>query len=242
MKKSFIAVFTVALCFLIGCLAGCAPKGSTDESTKLSAPYAAEDMETVLFTDAEKALTLDVSDNQHLKSLLLATEYYEYEPSQNDSKDAKYILSLHDREIRIYVGGVVRFIFTDAERQEKTAVVLNNEFAYLDTIAEGGAVAFNGYTATQNIKVYDAENVGGEITEKDVFLESLQGLRFVRLNNKAHYQTGAATYTLQIGNDEIAVYHKFVTLNGDLYIIHQGNFEFLKDLKFSSSSDWLPWL
>ena len=254
MKKRFIAVFIMTLCCSTCCLAGCASKVDSTESsqepsntpTKISAPYAAADLETVLFTDAEKALTLDISDNQHLTSLLLSVEYYE--PDQKAEPDisqenASYILSLRNVELEIYADDLVRFTPKNgADGGTETAVVLQDEFAYLDTIIEGGAVAFDGYNATQTIKAYNAQNAVSEVTEKESFLESLQALRFVKLQNKAHYQTGAATYTVQIDSDKITVYQKFVEVNGELYSIYQGDFDFLGALQYSFSSDGAGWM
>ena len=100
-------------------------------------------------------------------------------------------------------------------------------------------VAFDGYTEEQTIKVFDAQNKGGEVAQKKEFLEKLQGLRFIKLNDKANYETGDLRYTIILGADKLSVYADFVVLNNDLYLISQGNFEFLKDVEVSVE---LPWL
>jgi len=100
----------------------------------------------------------------------------------------------------------------------------------------------DGYTAAHNIEVLNAENKGGAVKDKEDFLNKLQNVRLIKLNDKAHYQTGAVKYTLQMGNDEIVVYENHVMWKGQLYTIYQGSFDFLADVEYSSSSGWLPWL
>ena len=229
----------------MGCLTGCAAELEGGELTKLYAPYYEEDLETIWFTDTEKSLILDMSANTYLKTLLLETEYYEYEydPSQSETGKANYTLILQDLELEIYAGGVVRFVYADGGEEEASmAVVLKNEFAYLESMIDGGEVAFDEYTAEQTIKVDNSVNTGLVIAEKESFLESLQELRFVKLKDKEHYQTGEVAYTVQIDDDTILVYENFASVNGALYMLSQGEFDFLKDLPFGFSSENLPWL
>jgi hypothetical protein len=267
MKKILIAFTIATLCCLASCAGGenstgalssensqqvSTPNGEVsvpndseeieipEGYTKMTAPYTAEDLQTVLFTDVEKVLTVEMSDNTRLQSLLLGAEYYtQAEP--NGEFTAKYILALQGVELQIGTNGEVCFL--SADETEQKAVVLNEEFAYLDTLIDGNALSFDGYTATQNIQVYNDKNAEGTISNKAEFLQSLQSVRFVKLNNKADYQTGTKNYTVKIDNDEIGVYAKYVTLNGELYAIYEGSFGFLQDIQFSKiESGELPWL
>lgn len=260
MKKLLIAFLLVALCSFTGCAGGenstenSVPESSQEVSTpnssekneiptgftKIVTPYTAEQAETVLFTDVEKALTVDVSENAHLQTLLLGVEYYT-QAEQSGEFTPKYVLTVQDLEIEIGANGEVCFLFADKTKQK--AVVLNDAFAYLDTLIDGNVVSFAGYTDAQTVQVYNDKNAEGTISNKAEFLQSLQGVRFVKLNNKADYQTGAKNYTIKIGSDEIAVYAKYVTLNGELYAIYEGSFGFLQDIQFNKiESGELPWL
>lgn len=260
MRKILIAVLLAALCCLASCSWGensnstLAPDNSQEDSTpnnseeieipegftKITTPYTEANVQTILFTDTEKVLTVDVSGNARLQSLLLGVEYYT-QAEQSGEINAKYVLTLQGVELQIGANGEVCFLFEDETEQK--AVVLNNEFAYLDALINGGAVSFDGYTATQNVQVYNDKNAEGTISNKAEFLQNLQSVRFVKLNNKADYQTGAKIYTVKIDNEEIAVYAKYVTLNGNLYAIYEGGFEFLKNMKFDKvESGELPWL
>ena len=248
MKKKLIAVCIATLCCLTGCQNGGESSSSSDrpnDFVKMTTPYGAEDLQTVLFTDENKDLTVNVSDNQHLKSLLLSVEYYEVpEHSQENAlADVQYTLTLANMELQIAQEGVVGFV-TDSETT--TALVVRDEFAYLATILGGDVISMDGYTATQTVEVTNAENKQGEITDKTAFLQSLSALRFVKLNNKAHYAIGDKGYTIKIDNDEIFVYQKYVVIGEELYLLCQGNFEFLGGITFGSSSTssggWLPWI
>ena len=89
------------------------------------------------------------------------------------------------------------------------------------------------------IKVFNSKNEGGEVVVKEEFLESLQGLRFVKLNNKAHYETGALKYTVTLGEDKLSVYEEFVVVKDELYIVSKGSFGFLKDVEVLLEWPWL---
>lgn len=214
-----------------------------EDSLQITTPYSAENLKTVFFTDTEKALTVDVSKNTHLQTLLLGVKYYKpeaIEAPQPAQIEVKYTLSLQGMDLQIGADGVVCFLFEDGTKQN--AVVLQNEFAYLETLIEGNVFSFNGYTTGQTVQVFNSGNAEGTIADKQAFLDALKGMRFVKLNNKEHYQIGSKGYTIRIDEEEIAVYKKHVVFNGDLYVVYEGDFDFLKDIKFDASSGWLPWL
>jgi len=255
MKKSLSSIILAVMC----CLAACSPKEqannesssySSQESqsvqipqgwTKIPAPYMAENLIQLSFIDVEKTLTVDMSANSYLQNLLLGVEYYvDASAEQVDLTEVKYILSMRGMQVQIGASGAVCFLFDDETK--KQASVLKDEFSYLDTLTDGKVLSVDGYTAAHNIEVLNAENKGGAVKDKEDFLNKLQNVRLIKLNDKAHYQTGAVKYTLQMGNDEIVVYENHVMWKGQLYTIYQGSFDFLADVEYSSSSGWLPWL
>ena len=247
MKKIWIAVCMAALC----CFAGCQGGGESSSSDKpsdfieMATPYTAEDLQTILFTDENKDLTINVSDNQHLKDLLLSVQYYEVpqHSQKNGLEDVQYTLAFADIELQVGQDGFVGFV---TESETTAALAVRDEFAYLATILGGDITSFDGYAAAQSVEVYNAKNEKGEISDKAAFLQNVTALRFVKLNNKAHYAIGNKGYVIKVDNDEISVYEKYVVIGEELYLLYQGDFEFLKGITFDSSTNssggWLPWI
>ena len=73
MKKRFIVLLMASLLCLAGCNTGGGASSSSDSSSssapggpleyqEITAPYTAEDLETVTFKDVAKDLTIDVSE------------------------------------------------------------------------------------------------------------------------------------------------------------------------------------
>lgn len=249
MKKSLIAIIIALSCCFVGCKGGETPQSGANSQTSqveqssqikvnASAPYKAENLQKMVLTDVSRDLTVDVSENTHLKAFLAEVEYYTRE--EGETGEAKYILALKDMDLRVSESGALSFV---AEGEVVASLIASDDiFSYLDTLLEGGMYALNGYTTAQTVQVFNSSNAEAEITNKEAFLENLQGVGLIKLMSKTHYQIGEKCYTIKIDNDEIAVYEKYVTVNGNLYGICHGNFNFLKVLKFNVSSGELPWL
>lgn len=277
MKKFFIVMLLSALCCFVACEAKQPSDGAqssqgtqesqnsqgsqdsqgsqgsqggqgSQDSTIITTPYTAENLAVVFFTDTEKGLMVDVSENTHLQALLLGMEYHTPQGDATpDVEETKHVLFLQgtEEEVALQIGeeGAVCFVFEDGSKQRAT--VLKNEFSYLDTLIDGDVAAFEGYTTSHNIRVYNTNNEGGVVKDKAAFLQKLQDVRIIKLTNQAHYQLGEKTYTVHLGRDQLLVYQKYVIYKEELYIIHQGGFGFLQEIEFTSSTDssgWLPWV
>ncbi len=248
MKRILIAVLVaLSFCFA-GCDSGKKPQSEVNSTAQVeqssqikvsaSAPYKGESLQKMVLMDVSRELTVDVSGNNHLKTFLAEVEYFTHE--EGEMGEVKYILALKDMDLRVMEGGVLNFV---AEGEVIASLTASDDvFSYLDTLFEGGMYALNGYTADQTVQVFNGSNAEAELTDKEGFLTNLQGVTLIKLTNKAHYETGDATYTIKIGDDIIVVYEVYVTVNGNLYGVCQGNFNFLKVLKFNVSSGELPWL
>ena len=234
MKKLSIVALLASLCCVTAC--------NTTEPTKLETPYLNTELGEILFTDVQKSLTVDISENEYLRELLQTVTYYDYEQTQADvpAVQVGYVITLQTMEIQICSDNVLRFVYED--ESEEFAFVQNNEFAFCATTLGSGVVAFDGYSAEQKITVKNASKASAEELDNEALVEELSELRFVKLGNAEHYEIGDLLYTITIGTDEIVVYNNYVMKNGALYRIYEGNFDFLSDLKFSASSGWLPWL
>ena len=241
MKKAFIAIIVALSCCFVGCnggkksLSGVNFTSQVEQSSQIkvsaSAPYKAENLQKMVLTDVSMDLTVDVSENTHLKTFLAEVEYYTRE--EGDVGEVKYILALKDMDLRVMEGGALNFV---AEGEVIASLTASDDvYSYLDTLFEGGMYALNGYTADQTVQVFNGSNAEAELTDKEGFLTNLQGVGLIKLMSKTHYQIGEKCYTIKIDNDEIAVYEKYVTVNGSLYGICQGDFNFLKSLKFNEA-------
>ena len=224
---------------------GCAVEndGSSEpalENTTLSKPYETKDLEQIIFHNFAKGLTVDMSKNQALKGALLEAEYYEYTLEEKPT-EARFSLALKGVEMEIYEGGVVCFAKENGG-ETLYATVKNNEFALLETAFVGEAICFDGFTSAHSIKVFDEAGKGGEITGKEGFLEKWNALRFWKVSNKADYQMGESEYSLKLGKSEYAVHGNGLVFDGELYLLCEGNFDFLKEVELSDGSGFLPWI
>ena len=241
--KRFSALILSMLCIFFG-FAGCGDKTPEQEPQKIQTPYKEEDLETMLFYEKERGVTVDISANGYLKELLLGVEYYAAgAPScvqgAGDLQEPLFVLTLGEKTVEVYSKVSVCFVVGGAE---EWAAALNGELEYLTAVLVGEERALDGYAEADEIGVKNAEGASGTVTDKAKFLENLGAVGIVKLGNKENYTLGAGEYTLQIGADELIVYQKYVVVNGDLYGVTQGNFDFLKGLNYGSSSGWLPWL
>lgn len=217
--------------------------GDGQDGDKLIPPYQQANLASVVFTDCAKSITVDVSANTYLQELLLGTEYfndYADHVEINPDAPALYTLDLQDVSLSVYEQSCVKFNLSDGS--VITAWTADGALDYLATIIDGGATGFTNYSTAQTLEILNAKRVKGEITDKAAFLDNLTTVRLVKLGNPSHYQIGDLGYTIKADTDEIKIYQKFVTVNGELYAIYQGNFEFLKSITFKADSGWLPWV
>ena len=105
-----------------------------------------------------------------------------------------------------------------------------------DTDTENEPITLDKYTETQKIEVKNAGNLTASITDKTAFLQNLQSVSLLKLADKTQYQTGDKLYTIKIDNDIIVIYAQYVTVNEDLYKIHEGSFGFLGEFQY-----WFDW-
>lgn len=245
MNKRYLTIGIAALCLAASCFVGCAPETEQSVGEKIPAPYTEADLETVTFYDKTLGVTVGVSDNTSLSELLLSVEYYA--PSQvlgagTDILQPNYVLSIGDTLLNVYSASSIGFLVDDGATETR-AVTKGKEFSYVETLLGSGAVSFENYSSAKTVEVFDTKNDGGELSNKSDFLENLQRLKFVKLHHKADYAIGEKAYTVKIDEEELLFYEKYAVVRGELYILYEGNFEFFKTLKYSSSSSgWLPWI
>lgn len=240
MKNNFLILLLIFGLFIIS---GC--RVVDDEPNvkpqEISINYSENDLKNVSLSINDLDITLDLSGNSYLKTLLLSIKLYkdnEYDSSVE--RTSKYVLSFNNYEFTIYDDETICYI--DGEGEYDFLYTLNNEFKYLDTLYEKEILDFNKYTDSVSIKVFNSSNDSVEITEKNDFLSNLRQVKYFKLLNKEYYDLGNLKYKIQIDEEVINIYNKYIIINDNLYIVLDGDFTFLNNLKFSSSSGWLPWL
>ena len=238
-NKILITLILIASLFICGCDDNQQVNNNQKEEVVIT--YTESALNNVSLTINDLDITLDFSNNSYLKSLLLSVKLYKNADNSNlVNRTSKYVLSFDNYEFTIYDNKTICYIDNDKEYDYLTFE--NNEFDYLDNLFDGSSLDFNNYTEEETIKVVNSKNDSKEISEKTEFLNNLKQVKCLKLSNIEHYQLGDLKYQILVSNDVIKVYGKFVTINENLYIVTEGNFEFLNNIKFSSSSDWLPWI
>ena len=232
MKKKTIILFVLVGLLLI---CSCGPQNPKE----INLTYTENDFENISLYINDLDLTLDLSNDQELKDLLLSLKLYKNNSTVTVDQTSEYVLSFGNYEFTIYSYKGVNYIDND---NEFDAMVLNDEFNYLDELFEYENLNFNNYLQAEKIKVFNSKNDSAEITDKVDFLEKLTAISYIKLNKKEIFNLGDLTYKIEIDNETINIYDKYLVIGENLYILVEGNFSFLSSLKFSSSSGWLPWI
>ncbi len=198
--------------------------------------YTEDDLKDILFTIIDTEVTYDLSKNTYLKQLLLTTKYYSWEDNnQNSNYTSKYELQCGEYTLTINTDKTITY-------NDNNLFVLNNELDYLDNLFVGEVLDFNKYTENQTIEVKNSKNETGEITDKKVFLEQLQNVKYIKVSNKDHYEELTINFTIKIDEEIISVGNQYISINEELYIVLENDFDFLQNIKYTSSSGWLPWI
>lgn len=203
--------------------------------------YSEEDLQEIALSINDKDVTLDISDDDYLKTLLLSLELKknsQYDESVN--RTSKYVLTFSDYEFTIYDDKTICYI--DAEGEYDYLLASNNAFDYLDTLYDSVILDFNKYSEDQIIRVFNSLGDLKSIENKTDFLKNLKKVKYFKLNNQDDYQLGDLIYQIQIDEELIDVYSNYIVIDDKLYIFVEGDFSFLNAIKFDSSSGWLPWV
>lgn len=238
-NKILIILILIGSLFICGCDDN--QQNNNNQKEEVTITYTESNLNNVSLTINELDITLDLSNNSYLKTLLLSIKLYKNNDNANlGDRTSKYGLSFSNYEFTIYDDKTICYI--DNKNEYDNLVVENDAFDYLDSLFDGSVFNFNNYTLDNTIKVINSKSDSADITEKTEFLSNLKQVKCLKLENKDHYQLGDLKYQIFISEDVIKVYGNLVTINEELYIVTEGNFDFLNNIKFSSSSGWLPWI
>lgn len=203
--------------------------------------YTEVDLANIFITINDKDVTVDLSNNSYLKTLLLSINLYKNnEYIDNGERTSKYVLIFTGYEFTIYDNNSICYI--DSENEIDYVFCTDNKLDYLDTLFGSVVLDFNNYTEEQIIRVFNSECDLVEIEEKDQFLNELKKIKYFKLMYPDHYELGDLIYQIQIDEELINIYSDYIMIDENLYKCIDGDFYFLNDLKFSFSSGWLPWV
>lgn len=237
MKKIFLILFILgSLLIITSC------KQNDESNNTININYKETDLQQISLTLNNYDITLDESNNNNLKNLLLSIKLFKNNNNQNNQKEriSKYVITFNGYEITIYDDNTICYI--DNQTEYDYLYTLNNEFNYLDTLYEDKLISINNYSSSQLIKVFNSSNESVEIKEKNVFLYNLEEVKCLQLYNVGDYQLGDLKYQILIDEEIINIYNDYIMINDNLYVIVSGGFNFLNNIDFNSSSGWLPWL
>lgn len=183
----------------------------------------------------------NLSSNHYIKNLLLETKYY-VSDAENIKGEYAYILNISERFLMIlYTDGSVE-VCLDDNTIEYYKILNFNDFNFIKDISGKNDNSFS-IKSINSVKVYNNEEILGEIKESEEFLNKLREIKYVKINNYNQFTLSEKRFKLVIEDKVIGIYDNgLIIINDDLYMITYGDFSFLKDVQFTSSSGWLPWV
>lgn len=214
---------------------------SPDAPKQIATPYATSDLGKIIMCDIAKGVSVDVSRNTKLVSLLSTVTYYDTKVPRDESATAKYTLAFGEITLTVYSDSSIGFEGVSIDANAKI-VASDGAFDYLGTLLTGDALGFEGYNAEQSIEVYKAAGAKAKDLDKADFIAKLNQIQYYQASDKADYDTSKYLYKIIINGDDIRVYENMFTVGDNAYLITSGNFDFLKALSFETSSGKLPWI
>ena len=244
MKKIAILCL-VAVMLLVGCNKGGAsdptpspnPDGNPGTSELQSFGYTTGALVSVIFTDVEKGISVDLSANGVLKAGLKSAKFRADEKKAN-AGEAVYELKIDGKSLYIYPENVVAYNGSDPYPCREF-----NILAYLNGLFAGEVTTLGGYAVDASIKVKNKQGLVAEIENNAAFFTELGKVKVIKLEKAADYTVSDVEYTVAIGEQALKICGNYLGLGADLYAVVEGDFLFLSEYTFSSSSDgFLPWI
>ncbi len=244
MKKIVILCLAVAM-LLVGCnkektpgpTPSPSPDGTPGASELQSFGYTTGALASVIFTDLEKGISVDLSANGVLKAGLKSAKYRADEKKAN-AGEAVYELKMDGKSLYIYPENVVAYNGSDPYPCREF-----NVLSYLNGLFAGEVTTLGGYDVGASIKVKNKQGLVAEVEDKADFFTELGKVKIIKMANAADYTVQDVEYTVAIGEEAIKICGNYLKIGEDLYAVAQGDFAFLSEYAFSSSSDgFLPWI
>jgi hypothetical protein len=199
--------------------------------------YTQGEIKSVIYTDVSKGISVDVSANSVLKAGLMSIKY-DPDQKKSDAGEAVYELKINGKSLYVYPENVVAYDGSDAYPCLEFGIL-----AYLDGVLGGEVTQLGGYADSASIKVKNGKGMTVQVSDSAEFLSELGKVKIIKLARAADYIVPSVEYTVVIGEDSLVIRGGYLTVGEDLYAVVEGDFSFLAEYKFSSSSDgFLPWI
>lgn len=248
MKKAIILCLIAGMLLLSGC-SGQQISGPDHEQTPADAKkdsdmpslmtlgYTEDELASVIFSDLSKGISVDVSANKVLKAGLMSAKY---DPDQKkaDVGEAVYELKIGEKSLYVYPENVVAY-----DGSEPYPCLEFGILAYLDGLFDGEVTQLGGYAESASIKVKNSQGLIAQVSDSAEFFAELGRVKIIKLARVSDYTVPDTEYTVLIGEERVVICGDYLAVGEHLYAVAEGDFSFLSEYKFSSSSDgFLPWI
>ena len=232
MKKLIALFLTVGMLLLVGCKNTVPP----EDNPNVGFGYTTEDLAEIIVEDKTRDIAVDMSNNDRLRGILTNLTHGT-EPAE------KHVLRI--TEFRLIIGGKTMHIceynmvrYEDGDMYPVDPLLRN----YLTVLFVGDVRSLDA-TMGENAKVYNAKNQVAEISDIPAFLEDLNGLMVIELWEITDFTLDTEDYRIETGHDTIKIYDNIIVIGETAFALVEGDFGFLSELEYSSSSGgYLPWI
>lgn len=210
---------------------------------EISREYSEKDLETIILQ--YNSLTINLTSNHYVKNLLLSVRYYKDTRKESGEVDPTFVILLaNNKKLGVYDDGSV--LYEDEQNEVSSICILSgNDLDVLKNITEGDVIQFNEKEDINKVVVKNFEDLSANVKQEDIktFIENLNQVKYIKVKDFTQYTIGDFKYKIEINGQTIGVYNNDLIIIGDtLYNVVEGNFDFLKDIQFNTSSGWLPWI
>ena len=232
MKKLIALFLAVGMLLLVGCKNTVPP----EENPNQPFGYTEEDLAEIIVEDKTRYIAIDMSNNDRLRGILTNLTHGT-EPAEKDVlRIIKFRLIIGGKTMHVCEDNTVRY--EDGDMYPVDPLLLN----YLTVMLVGDVKSLDA-TMGENAKVYNSSGQVAEVTDIPAFLDDLNGLGVIELWEITDFTFGTEDYRIETGHDSIKIYGDFIVIGETAYAVVEGDFGFLSDLDFSSSSGgFLPWI
>ena len=231
MKKVIVLCLVAVMLLLVGC----DKEPPTDSGQSFG--YTETDIESVIFTDIQNEITLDLSANNALKTGLMRITY-DPDQKKTDAGEAIYELKIDGKSLYVYSENVAAYDGSEPYPCQEFDVL-----GYLDGMLVGEVTQLGGYAADASVEVKNKQGLVAQIKENGEFFTELGKAKIIKLASAADYTVPSAEYTVEIDEESIAICGDYLKVGEDLYAVIEGNFSFLAEYSFSHSSNgFMPWI
>ena len=244
MKRFFALFLAICMLMLVGCnntVPDDNPGTSAGDSDQPSIPplkafgYTEQDLSEIVVRDTTRRIIVDMSDNNKLKTLLRLLRY-----NPDEGKPGTAIV-----KYELTIGGLPFMVLEDNEvvyNFSKRYTVAPDLHNYLDSLFVGEVGSLDA-TIGENAKVHNKKGYTADVKDAAQFLADLNAVRVIALSDVTDFNFDTADYRIETGHDTIKIYGDIIVIGSRAYAVAEGDFSFLSDLEYSSSSGgFLPWI